>query len=60
MTTSLFGMYVVDAWLIYTGATADTLHHELELYQQELYCELAEEPIERVRPTQSRRGVNRA
>ena len=28
VTTSLFGMYVVDAWLMYTGATADTLHPE--------------------------------
>ena len=28
VTTSLFRMYVVDAWLMYTGATTDTLHSE--------------------------------
>ena len=26
VTTSLFGMYVVYAWLMYTGSTTDTLH----------------------------------
>ena len=58
MTTSLFGMYVVDAWLMYTGTTTDTLHPEPELDQQELYCALTEELIERVRPTRSRGGAN--
>ena len=58
VTTSLFGMYVVDVWLMYTGATVDTLHHEPELDQQDFYCALAEELIERFRPTQSRGGVN--
>ena len=38
VTTSLFGMYVVDTWLMYTGATTDTLQPELELDQQEFYC----------------------
>ena len=28
VTTSLFGMFVVDEWLMYTGATIDTLHPE--------------------------------
>ena len=60
VTTSLPGMYVVDAWLMYTGATTDTLHLEPELDQQEFYCALAEELIERVRPTRSRGGMNRA
>ena len=53
-------MYVVDAWLIYTGATIDALHPKPELDQQQFYCALAEELIERVRPTRSRGGVNRA
>ena len=60
VTTSLFGMYVVDAWLMYTSATIDTLHPELELDKQELYCALTEELIDRVRPTRSREGMNRA
>ena len=60
VATSLFGMYVVDAWLMYTGDTIDTLHPEPELDQQEFYCALAEDLIERVRPTRSRGGVNHA
>ena len=60
MTTSLFGMYVVDAWSMYTGATTDTMHPELELDQKEFYCALEEELMERFRPTRSRGGVNRA
>ena len=61
MTTYLFGMYVVDAWLMYTVATIDTLHPELEFYQQEFYCALAEEIIKRFRPTRSwEGGANRA
>ena len=60
VTTFLFGIYVVDTWLIYTGATTDTLHPEPELKQQEFYCAFSEELIERVRSTISRGGVNRA
>ena len=45
VTTSLFWMYVVDAWLMYTGATIKTLHSEPELDQQEFYCALSEELI---------------
>ena len=60
VTTSLFGMFVVDAWSMYNGATIDTLHPEPELGQQEFYFALKGELIERVRPTRSRGGVNRA
>ena len=28
VTSSLFWVYVVDVWLMYTGATIDTLHPE--------------------------------
>ena len=56
--TYLFGMYVVDVWLIYTGAKIDTLQDEPELVQQEFYCASTEEVLERVIPTRSRGGVN--
>ena len=59
MTTSLFGMFVVDAWSMYNGATINTLHPEPELGQQEFYFALEGELIERFRPTRSRGGVNR-
>ena len=36
VTTSIFGMYVVDAWLMYSGATIDILYPEPELDQHEL------------------------
>ena len=58
MTTSLFLIYVVDAWLMYTGDTTDTLHPEPELDQQQFYLALEEELIYRFRPTLSRGGVN--
>ena len=45
VTTSLFGMHVVDAWLMYTGDMVDTLQPEPEFYQQQFFCELAEELI---------------
>ena len=51
-------MYVVDAWLMYTGANTDTVNAEPEFYQQDFYCTLEEELIERVRPTSSRGGMN--
>ena len=60
VTASLFGMYVVDVWLMYTGDTTDTLHPEPELDQQDFCIALSEELIERVRPTKSRGGVNHA
>ena len=60
MKTYLFGMYVVDSWLMYTNATTDKLHPEPELDQQEFYCVLSQKLIKRVRPTQSCGGVNRA
>ena len=47
VTTSLFGMYVVDAWLMYKGATTDSLQPDPELNQQEFYTALAEDLIER-------------
>ena len=40
-------MYVVDAWLMYKGATTDSLQPEPELSQQEFYTALAEDLIER-------------
>ena len=46
VTSSIFGMYCVDAWLIYRGCTTDTLHKEPDLNQQEFYCELEEELLE--------------
>ena len=46
VTSSIFGVYCVDAWLMYHRCTADTLHKEPDLNQQELYCVLAEEPID--------------
>ena len=46
MTTSLFGMYVVDAWLMCTGAATDKLQPETELYQQEFHFAMTEELIE--------------
>ena len=46
VTSSIFGMYCVDAWLMYRGCTTDTLHTEPDLDQQEFYCVLAEELIE--------------
>ena len=58
MTTSLFGMYVVNAWLMHTGATTDKLQPGPEFYQKEFYCELKDVLILRVIPTQSRGGVN--
>ena len=46
VTSSIFGIYCVDAWLMYRGCTTDTLHKEPDLYQQEFYCVLAEELID--------------
>ena len=46
VTSSIFGMYCVDAWLMYRGCTKDTLHKEPGLNQQEFYCVLTEELIE--------------
>ena len=38
---------MVDAWLMYTGATTYTMHPEPELDQQEFYFALTEELRER-------------
>ena len=46
VTSSIFGMYCVDEWLMYRGCTTDTLHKEPDLKQQEFYCVLAEELID--------------
>ena len=56
VTTSIFGMYVVDTWLMYKGATTDSVNPDPELNQQEFYCALAEELIERGDSRRSRRG----
>ena len=47
VATSIFGMYVVYAWLIDKGATTDRLQPDPELSQQEFYTALAEDLIER-------------
>ena len=61
VTTSIFGMYVVDAWLMYKGCTTASADASPKLSQQEFYCQLAEELIDnnqdKVR-TRSRRRVN--
>ena len=62
VTTSLFGMYVVDSWLMYKGATTDSLQPDPLLNQQEFYCALAEELIvrgnqRRMRNASKRQGI---
>ena len=34
LTSSIFGMYCVDAWLMYRECTTDTLHTEPDLNQK--------------------------
>ena len=46
VTSSIFGMYCVDAWLMYHGFTTDKLHKEPDMNQQEFYFVLAEELID--------------
>lgn len=46
VATSIFGMYCVDAWLMYRGCTTDSLHPTPKLNQQEFYSTLAEELID--------------
>ena len=45
-TISLFGIYVVDIWLMYKDATTDSVHPDPEFNQQDFCCVLAEELIE--------------
>ena len=40
VTTSLFRLYLVNAWLMYNGDTTYKLHPEPELHQKEFYCAL--------------------
>ena len=58
VTSSIFGLYCVDAWLMYRGCTTDTLHKEPDLDQQEFYCVLAEELIDD--NIRRRRGTRRS
>ena len=58
LTSSIFGMYCVDAWLMYRGCTIDTLHKEPDMDQQEFYCVLAEELIDN--NIRRRRGTRRS
>ena len=58
LTSSIFGMYCVDTWLMYIGCTTDTLHKEPYMDQQELYCVLAEELIDD--NIRRRRGTRRS
>ena len=46
VTSSIFAMYVVDAWLMYKGCTTAKQGDEPKLTQQEFYCQLAEELID--------------
>ena len=46
VTTSLFAMYCVDAWLMYKGCTSASEKDTPKLSQQEFYCQLAEELID--------------
>ena len=57
LTSSIFGMYCVDAWLIYRGCTKYTLHKEPDLNQQEFYCVLEEELVDN--NIRRRRGTRR-
>ena len=63
VTTSLFGMYVVDAWLMYKGCTTANADATPKLSQNKFYCQLAEELIDnnqdKVR-THSKSGGNSA
>lgn len=45
VTTSLFGMYVVDASLMYKGYTTARADATPKLSQKAFYCQLAKEPI---------------
>ena len=58
LTSSIFGMYCLDAQLMYRGCATDTLHKEPDPYQQEFYCVLAEELIDN--NIQRRRGTRRS
>ena len=46
VTTSLFGMYLVDAWLMYKGCTTASVDATQKLSQKKFYCQLAEERID--------------
>ena len=46
VTTSLFGMYCVDAWLMYKRCTSTSWKDTPKLSQQEFYCQLAEQLID--------------
>ena len=63
VTTSLFGMYVADAWLMYKGCTTASADASPKLNQKELYCQFAAELIDnnqdKVR-TRSRRRIDSA
>ena len=44
--TSLFGMYIVDTWLMYKGCASESEKDTPKLSQQDFYCQLAEELID--------------
>ena len=46
VTTFLFGMYVVDAWLMYKGCTTASADDSPKLTQKEFDCQLAEELVD--------------
>ena len=58
VTSSIFGMYCVDAWLMYRRCNIDTLHKEPDMDQQEFYCVLAEDIIDN--NIRRRRGIRRS
>ena len=58
LTSSIFGMYCVDAWLMSYGCTTDTLQKKPDMDQQEFYCVLEEELIDN--NIRRRRGTRRS
>ena len=46
VTTSLFDMYVVDAWLMYKRCTTASADANPKLSRKEFYCQLSEELID--------------
>ena len=46
MATSIFGVYCVDAWLVYRRCSTYSLHPTPRLNQQEFYSTLVEELID--------------
>ena len=48
VTTFIFGMCYVDAWLIHRGYIINTLYEDPDLALQEFYCVLVEKLIDNI------------